>query len=229
MRFHRLLLTAGVLAATSAPVRAQTKIDFEEFASPIQLGHAGPLISKGFQFTETFDYINYYGIPTHSVCTVVGCFGTTGSTGGNFAGSTGMFGGIPGWNTTMSKLGGGPFSITSIDVAQSGGGGNSVYSIIFHGDLIGGGTILQQFNYQTYGLGRPSYTHEVFGAGWTNLADFWWDAGVGQFGNGQVQVDNINLDQGIGSITAPEPASFLLVASGLLGVGMVARRRRRAA
>ena len=229
MRAVRLSFGLLLLAASAQVARAQTVIDFEEYASTSLTFRAGPLLSKGFQF-DVFLPASPFNV--HTPCLFVGCWGTTGSNDlfafAGFAGSTGLFSGTASWTKKMSKVGGGSFSISRMDVARrtSGGSGPDLSFQVF-GDLIGGGTISQTFFY-TNPMGNNVYTSEFFDSRWTGLADIYWSTGCGTFGcGGEVQVDNIDLDGAGLTTTAPEPASILLVGSGLLGVCTAARRRRR--
>jgi PEP-CTERM motif len=135
---------------------------------------------------------------------------------------------------TMTKIGGGTFSLTSFDGAETfinsaaaatGGYPNAAFIRVV-GNLSGGGTVVA--NFQLDGVkdgngGVADFQHFVFGPGWTNLTSAVWSGGIPGTAatNASMSFDNIVVS------TAPEPGTLLLLGSALTGVAISARRRRR--
>ena len=125
-----------------------------------------------------------------------------------------------GINATLTKNGGGPFSINGIELAHLYSGEYGAQSFTFTGNLYGGGTVSQTF---TIGpeTAHPLFSPYFFDASFTNLASVVFatqDYAYYQFTN--VALDGYQLG------TVPEPGSIVLLGSGLVGLGGIVRRRR---
>jgi hypothetical protein len=142
------------------------------------------------------------------------CSGSAG-----YAGSNSIFNNTPGGLTTLSRVGGGTFALSSIDLATilAGEGGGSV---LFTGDLLGGGTITATEGWSG-STGSPALQTDLFGSGWTNLVDVTFSQADNE---PFYQFDNVVLNNVALSVT-PEPATVTLLAIGLVGVAGVRKRR----
>ena len=169
-----------------------------------------------------------------------GGFGTWCSDNPAYAGSPSIF--IDGYNqmATLSAVGGGTFTLSSIELAPalfSGIGG----TVWFTGALEGGGLIGTSFDFPT-AVSSPSFTPFFFGAAWTGLTSVTWSQAA-TIADGFHQFDGINAtadSYGTRMIellvleepttgpteTVPEPATMTLLATGLVGMSFARRRRR---
>lgn len=128
----------------------------------------------------------------------------------NFANTTGV----------LTKVGGSTFSINSIDLAHVYAGSYGAQSYTFTGNVFGGGQVFDTFTIAAQS-GTPVFQTFNFSAGFTNLTS----VDLASQDPNYYQYSNIKLD----AVTAtPEPASMMLVATGLLGVFGVARRKQKA-
>ena len=130
-----------------------------------------------------------------------------------YAGSAGLHERISNGLITLSRADGSRFTLTSIDLSTLHPQGVSP-AVVFVGTLAGGGTVTQTFTPTAFGF----HTF-VFSGSFTNLLNVTWHQGSDDFN--AHQFDNIVV-----SSSVPEPASMILLGSGLVGVGGVARRRR---
>lgn len=128
----------------------------------------------------------------------------------------------PGNIATLVKAGGagGTFSIESIDLAHLYAGSYPSQSFTFIGHTADGRTIDQTFVIGDQD-GRPSFATMIFGAAWTGLLSVDFAPQVANY----YQFGNVVLDAA--DTAVPEPASIALLATGLVGVFAVMRRRRR--
>ncbi len=123
----------------------------------------------------------------------------------------------PSMTTTLTQVGGGAFSLSSIDLADIYNNGTNV-NVDFIGNLVGGGTVTQSFTTDSV-AGLETFT---FNSSFTNLASVQWTPTIGvQY----IQFDNININGG-GSTAVPEPFTVL---GTLIGAGSSVALKRRLA
>jgi len=125
-------------------------------------------------------------------------------------------------DVVLSRVGGSGFSLSQFDFAGFPRNFETRFTVV--GSFVGGGTIMTSFTPDGIvdGIGGAvDFQTFLLGPGWVNLASVTWNhTGLGT-NAGLFALDNIHVDD---VEPIPEPASVLLLASGLLGL---ARRRQR--
>ena len=137
-----------------------------------------------------------------------------------YAGSNAIFNNAAAGLTTLSRVGGTAFALTSIDLANLFTPGVAG-SVLFTGDLQGGGTVTQTESWNATS-GAPTFTTDQFGSAWNDLIDVKFSEPSSE---PLFQVDNIVLNNAVMTVT-PEPATMTLMAMGLIGIAGAGRRRR---
>lgn len=140
----------------------------------------------------------------------------------NFAGSALFINVLEAAGATLRAVDNSPFSIASIDLANllASLAGNG--PLAFTGHFAGGGTVTQTFAFNMLGTATPVFSTFSFGAAFSNLVSL----DLPSQGNASntipsYQLTNVRLN----ASTVPEPATWLLVATGLVGVAGFAKRR----
>jgi PEP-CTERM motif len=198
-------LTVAV-AVTPLALTAQTTLTFDanactgtgSFVAP------SPYIESGFELTFTGGGDTY---------------GAWCSSSPNYPGSPDIGIASGGEQATLTKVGGGTFSLQSIDLATLFGGGAGG-SVFFTGDLSGGGTVTASGTFDA-ASGPPTFSTFNFDDSWTDLADVYFVQGPAENEN-TFQFDNVVLDSPV-----PEPGSMALLATGLVGMAGAGLRRRK--
>lgn len=161
----------------------------------------------GFLFTNTAT-IEDSGLPPS--------FATFGSEFYGYTGSTALFNDYYMGTTVLTRLDGGAFSFNSIDLAELYPMDDPSYAfdVTFNGLLANGSSVSQTVTLDNL-TGVQNY---VFGSAFGNVVSVNWAQGGDDFH----QFDNVN------AAPVPEPASLLLLSSGLLTV-VGLRKKRKAA
>lgn len=141
-------------------------------------------------------------------------FGVWGTTAAEFNGSTALFNAFVGFGTTLTRLDGAAFTLTSLDVGPlvpdlEGG-------VTFVGTTASGGIVSQAV---TFGPGLAPVA-VVFGSGFQNVTSVSWSQ---ETENQAHQFDNIRLDE---TIPIPEPGTVFMLLGGLSALSMLSMRNR---
>jgi hypothetical protein len=214
----RGLAAAGIAAAFVPSAEAQVLT----FSGNACAGNGlatgpGPYVEAGYQLA--FD-------PNAANAWAYWCAGSN-----NYPGSPAIFSNTASGLVTLTKVGGGVFSLNSIDLATAAWGASSGYAV-FTGFQTGGGAPLS-VNFWQAATGHPAFTTDTF-SGWDNLirVDLAQSGPLFQFDNIVLNGGNpVAPDEEIAPATTvtPEPGTMALLATGLVGLTIAGWRRRRTA
>jgi hypothetical protein len=209
IRISPIALAAG-LAFFPAVTSAAT-ITFEDLAVASGVNDiGGDQVSGGFLFNSLTNH-------THLTNDTFGASnGTTYLITDNFNGENPL---------TMTPVGGGTFSLLSVDFSEWIDASEAASQIRITG--VGGSgpsmTITLDGIFDGVG-GQADFETVLFGAGWSNLTAVIFDGVAGgTTGNQYFGIDNLVVDAEV----VPEPASLLLLGGGLTGLAARWRRHRK--
>lgn len=195
-------LTLAALTATPAQA---VILNFESLAHNGTVTYPGPIYTEsGFTVTNSFNPSN----PNSQAYSVDGT-----NTVNNYTGSAMLTHTFSNTSTTLTQVGGGAFTLTSIDIADFGNRGwPQADTVNFVGTLFGGGTVTDSFTVDT-NIGVETFT---LNSNFTNLVSVQWTP-VGTLA--AIQFDNINVT-GVAATAVPEPFTVLgtITAAGFAAV-----------
>lgn len=174
-------------------------------------GFSTPYGESGFQFTFT-------GAGWEYPC----------SDGPFYAGSPDIYAASHDAAIVLTKIGGGTFTLNSIDLAPVLNGPDGFASIsssaLFTGTQLGGNILTTTLGWNG-AVGNPTFVTDPLPSTWTNLITVMFSQGLSP--QTFFQFDNVVLNRTATSVV-PEPGSITLVAAGLIGIaGARSRRRKR--
>lgn len=202
----RLMVVAALVIAGSIVNAQAAVITFEDLPLDPVGTAGGDRISGGFFFDTLLDHSHIddgtsWGADNGTTIMVIDAFGAAN-------------------NVTFSPLGGGPFTLTGIDLSKANTfSTTSAQNVEVIGNLVGGGTVgtllalTPDFQFATF----------VFDSSWTNLSSVVLN-GIGATCCGPVPGNYYAVDNIVVGTAVPEPAVLSLLA---LGSGYLIRRRRK--
>ncbi len=209
-KLRQLLLTSvaafAILCLTAHAAHATT-ITF----GPLEQPGTG-FTSLGLTYTESGFTLT--AIPPNNAS---GLFSAQQGNTNYYAGSAGLLNNSGGGLTRLSA-GGTGFSLNSIDLSRLDQARPGLVTVTFTGTCVSGGTTTQAFTFSQFGFQTFS-----FNSTFTNLASVDFGPQVFPF----FQFDNVVVN-GNAPAAVPEPATLLLLGTGLAGMTAKLRRRRRA-
>jgi hypothetical protein len=214
MLLRSALLSAIILLGICVPSQADV-IDFES-GLPFVLGIGQSAILQGFTFTTGGQPVSVLVAPLPAGNCQPACISDGSDTIGAFNGANVLIDPIVPGET---------FGLDSFDVAGTykTGSNNNATSIKVIGNLSGGGQVTQ-----TFFIDPASFHTETLDLTFTNLLSVEFDglqpAGLS---SPEFQLDNIVYTPATTTNAAPEPASLILVASGLLALMLAMGRKRQ--
>ena len=200
-------LACALVAFGATPAAAQ--VTFEELATDAAVSYVGNCVSSGgLTFTAV-------GLG----CDVTDAFAVYGpSQAAFYSGSAALFNNLTAG--VQVTTGGTPFSLTAVSLTPGLGAlGFEPTTVMFTGMVNGGGTLTQMATLAA-GMNTPML---VTLSGFTNLTSFTYAVTSPSYDG--VQIDDIVYSTGASVV--PEPATVLLLGSGLAGLAVFARRRQR--
>ena len=194
----------AVLGACGVVFAGPETMTFQSLAA----GGAGTVFQGPTYVEGSFQVKNTSGSSSNA-------FGSHGIGSSSYAGSTGLFNNFVNGITELTKVGGGSFTLSSIDFAQvfASAGGTSPVNVV--GTFSAGGTIALP-TISIVALTTPVFMTYNFGSAWTGLSKVTWKQGFryNQFDNIVVEPENL--------IPLPGGAAMAMVGMGVIGI----RRRR---
>jgi hypothetical protein len=210
---RRVLTVACVGCVWIGAVEAEAAvIAFEGFGATTLFGDENVgnglavATSDGFNFVSSGDHFHIGSAP-----------------GGAPSNGTGVLLQDRSYSITMSKVGGGVFSLLSADLGEdiSSGAGASAMSVIVTGFFSGGGSIVQEVALDG---DVTSFQNELF-VGFTNLTSVVFrGVGFGGPGANGFSLDNIEVAEGV--VAVAEPGTLALLGLGLVGIAASHRRKQ---
>ena len=207
---RRVLALAALLVAGNIGTAYATVINFEDLAVPPgTITNEGDLISGGFLFDTAADH-------SHRANANAGA-----DNGSTYMGIDDVFGEDA---TTFSRIGGAPFALTSIDIAEWLEPGHYAPQIQVIGNLFGGGTVSATLTLDGIfdGTGPlADFQTFTFGAAWGNLSSVILKGIGSRTGGDYFAIDNIGVE------AVPEPGALSLVGVGFAYLFSRRRQNRR--
>jgi len=211
MQITKLLGTIGLLTVAMGSPASAIVMDFESLAFPGFSNQAPQSISA----TPTTYSEGGFTLITTGANAGFG-FARYGTDSDRFPGSTVLLNNTVDRDTVLTKDGGGSFSIGAISLATTNVVSGS-FDLLFTGTKSDNSTVDQ-----TFSIDNTTYALEtfLFSSAFTDIVSLRWTQGRPSH-----QFDNLVLDEAVSAV--PAPAGFLLFMTGLMGLGIMARRSRK--